>query len=76
MPVNYRLVNKQEKKTKHEHFLEMLIEGPDWGLKPAMVTGDSWYASKENLNFLKDKEISGLFAIKSNRLVAIKPQEK
>jgi hypothetical protein len=69
VPVNYRLVNKQERKTKHEYFLEMLTEVMTWGLKPATVTGDSWYASKENLNVLKDKGLAGLFALESNRLI-------
>ena len=55
VPLNYRLVNKLEGKTKHEYFLEMLAEVKGWGLKPATVTGDSWYASKNNLNVLKDK---------------------
>ncbi len=71
VPVNYRLVNKQEGKTKHELFLEMLAEVKAWGLKPGTVTGDSWYASKENLNVLKDKELGGLFALEANRSVSV-----
>jgi hypothetical protein len=76
VPVNYRIVNKQEGKTKHEYFLEMLAEVTAWGLKPATVTGDSWYASKENLNTLKDKGFSGLFALEANRLVSVKQGDK
>ena len=71
VPVNYRIVNKQEGKTKHEYFLEMLAEVKAWGLKPSIVTGDSWYASKENLNVLKDKEFGGLFALEANRSVSV-----
>lgn len=71
IPVNYRIVNKQEGKTKHEYFLEMLEEVIAWGLKPSTVTGDSWYASKDNLNFLKDKDLGGLFALEANRSVSL-----
>jgi len=71
VPVNYRLVHKREGKTKHDYFLEMLIEVRAWGLKPKMVTGDSWYASKDNLNFLKDEEFGGLFALEANRSVSL-----
>jgi hypothetical protein len=76
VPINYRIVNKQEGKTKHEYFLEMLAEVRAWGLKPAIVTGDSWYASKQNLNILKDKELGGLFALEANRLVTVEKGEK
>ena len=74
IPVNYRLVNKQEEKTKHDYFMDMFQELKDWGLKPLMVTGDSWYAKKDNLLFFKDKEQSFLFAIKSNRNVSLNNQ--
>jgi hypothetical protein len=76
VPVNYRIVNKQEGKTKHDYFLEMLAEVRAWGIKPALVTGDSWYASKENLNFLKEKEFGGLFALEVNRLVSVERGKK
>ncbi len=49
----------------------MLAEVKAWGLKPLIVTGDSWYASKENLNVLKDKEFGGLFALEANRSVSV-----
>ena len=65
VPINYRIINKQERKTKHEYFLEMLEEIKEWGLFPSMITGDSWYGKKETLKFFKDKEQSFLFAIKS-----------
>lgn len=71
VPVNYRLVNKNEGKTKHDYFLEMLAEVEAWGLQPSVVTGDSWYADKENLNILKDKELGGLFALEANRSVSL-----
>ncbi len=73
LPVNYRLVNKKLGKTKHDYFLEMMAEVVAWGLKPSTVTGDSWYAKIENLNYLKDKEWGFLFALQPNRSVALEP---
>lgn len=43
VPVNYRIYNKQEGKTKNDYLREMITEVLGWGLKPKMVTGDSWY---------------------------------
>lgn len=75
LPVNYRIINKKEGKTKHEYFLEMLAEVMTWGLKPLTITGDSWYSKKETLKFLKDKEQSFLFALKSNRKVSVEKNQ-
>ena len=41
MPVNFRICDKPEGKTKNDYFLKMLLEVLAWGLKPAFVTGDS-----------------------------------
>ena len=70
-PVNFRIVDKSEKKTKNEYALEMLDEVLTWGLKPAMVTGDSWYSSANNLKAIKNNDLGFMFAIKSNRTVSI-----
>lgn len=40
-PINYRLYDKTEGKSKNDYFLEMLEEVLAWGLKPAYVTADS-----------------------------------
>ena len=53
MPVNYRIYDKSEGKTKNDYFLEMLIEVLAWGLKPTYVTGDSWYSCTKNLKTIK-----------------------
>jgi hypothetical protein len=70
-PVNFRLYNKQENKTKNEYFREMLTEVITWGLKPAFVTGDTWYASGENLEYIKHYGLGFLFAIEKNRSIAL-----
>ena len=73
VPVNYRLYNKKEGKTKNDYFREMIVEVLCWGLKPQMVTGDSWYSSRENLNFLRNQELGFMTGIARNRQVAITP---
>lgn len=54
VPINYRIYDKKEGKTKNDYFREMFEEVVTWGFKPWLVTGDSWYASLENLNFRKN----------------------
>jgi len=70
-PVNYRIYNKEDGKTKNEYFREMLAEVIAWGLKPAFVTGDSWYASVENLEYIKHYGLGFLFGIEKNRSVSL-----
>lgn len=70
-PVNFRIVDKSENKTKNDYFLEMLAELLAWGLKPKMVTGDSWYACAKNLKAIRNYGLGFMFAIKSNRTVSI-----
>ena len=40
-PVNFRIYDKREGKTKNDYFLEMLAEVEGWGLKPTWVTGEA-----------------------------------
>lgn len=42
VPVNYRIYNKQEGKTKNDYLREMIGEVLDWGLSPRTVTSDTW----------------------------------
>ena len=42
LPVNYRIYNKQEGKTKNEYLREMIVEVLLWGLKPKTMTTDAW----------------------------------
>jgi hypothetical protein len=66
--VNYRIYNKTEGKTKNDYFIEMLEEVLAEGIKPSYVTGDSWYASQENLKTIRDAGIGFLFGLERNRL--------
>jgi hypothetical protein len=74
-PVSYRVYDKEDGKTKNDYFLDMLAEVLAWGLKPAFVTGDSWYSSVENLKTVKNHGLSLLFALESNRLVSIEKNQ-
>jgi hypothetical protein len=49
----------------------MIAEVESWGLTPKFVTGDSWYSSRENLQFLKNKELGFLMGVAKNRKVCI-----
>jgi len=49
LPVNYRVYDKVNNKSKNDYFQDMLAEVLAWGLRPAFTTGDSWYACEKNL---------------------------
>lgn len=72
-PVNFRIYDKREGKTKNEYFREMVAEVQAWGLKLAWVTGDSWYSGIENLKFLRNEKVGFLFGIAENRKVSLEP---
>ncbi|NDG54231.1 MAG: IS4/IS5 family transposase [Flavobacteriia bacterium] len=71
VPVNFRIYDKREEKTKNDYFLEMLDESLAWGINPAWVTGDSWYASTGNLKKIRRLNLNFLFGIEQNRCVSI-----
>lgn len=73
VPINYRIYDKKEGKTKNDYFKEMLLEVITWGLKPRIVTGDSWYSSVANLKFLRNQKLGFLFGVEKNRTVSDKP---
>jgi hypothetical protein len=71
LPVNFRIYDKSEGKTKNDYFLDMLYEVLVWGLEPAWVTGDSWYSGVDNLKRIRNHQLSWLFALESNRIVSM-----
>ncbi|MBD1805846.1 transposase [Microcoleus sp. FACHB-SPT15] len=73
VPVNYRIYDKQEGKSKNDYFREMIEELIAWGLKPKIVTGDTWYSSQENLKFLRNQKLGFLMGIAKNRKVSVQP---
>jgi hypothetical protein len=48
VPINYRIYEKKEGKTKNDCCREMLKEVIDCGVKPRIITGDSWYSGVES----------------------------
>ena len=75
LPINYRIYDKKEGKTKNDYFREMVNEIISWGVKPRIVTGDSWYSGVENLKFLKNQKLGFLFGIEKNRTVSSHPKK-
>lgn len=71
VPVNYRVYDKEVDKTKNDYFLEMLKEVQEWGLQPAWVTGDSWYASIGNMKHIRKLGLNFMFGIEQNRTISI-----
>ena len=71
VPVNYRIYNKQDNKTKNDYLREMITEVMDWGLKPKTMTTDAWYSSQENLKLLKNKQLGFLTGVAKNRSCAV-----
>ncbi len=72
VPINYRLYDPKDNKTKNDYFLEMLDEViNEWGLKPSYVTADSWYSPTKNLKHIRKHGLGFMVAVKSNRNVSI-----
>lgn len=71
LPVNYRLYDKTDNKSKNDYFVEMLSQVIDWGLRPQFVTGDSWYSCEKNLKTVKNHQMGLMFAIEANRTVSV-----
>jgi len=72
-PVNFRVYRHREGKSKHDYFRQMVKECYEWGLRPAWVSADSWYASIENLKFLRNQEVGFMVGLEANRTVSTTP---
>jgi Transposase DDE domain len=70
-PVNDRLYDKADGKTKNDYFQDRLAEVLAWGLEPRGVTGDRWYSGVSNLKLIRDYQRGFLFALESNRRVSV-----
>lgn len=83
LPVGYHLIKKtktvQGKKgpkkvselTKQQLFRDLIRQTLANLVPFEFVLADSWYGSVENINYLIDKEKKFIFALKSNRYVAL-----
>lgn len=72
-PVNFRVYRHQDGKSKHDYFQEMVKECFEWGLRPAWISADSWYASIQNLKFLRNQEVGFMVGLEANRIVSTQP---
>ena len=71
LPVNYRVYDKADGKTKNDYFQDMLAEVLAWGLQPAFATGDSWHSCAKNLKTVKIHPMWLMFAVEANRTVSV-----
>ena len=54
LPVDFRIYNKSaDGLTKNDHFLSMLNTAAERGFTPEFTLFDTWYASLENLKFIR-----------------------
>ncbi|MEM1312560.1 MAG: transposase [Patescibacteria group bacterium] len=73
-PINYRVFVKDKTASKNELIRDMLKEALSWNIKPAYVTSDSFYATKENLFWFKSKGFGICVGCTSKSLIIQKPK--
>ena len=62
MPINDRMYDASENKTKNQYFIEMLNEIIEWGVR---------YSCTKNLKKIRNHQIGLTFGIEKNRLVSL-----
>src|SRR5947208_3458606 len=70
IPVDYRVFNRLDGLTKHDHFWEMLLMARGRGFAPECVLFDTWYASVENLKRVRDHGWRWLTRLRGDRVVS------
>ena len=81
-PIQYtdiktRKLKRKSEQTKNEYLRSMLSTCQKNQLKWRYVLADSWFSSTENMKFIHEgMKKSFVFALKSNRLVALSLEEK
>lgn len=71
LPVNYRVCDKADNKSKNDYFQDMRAAVLAWGLRPAFATGDTWYACEKNPKTVKNHRMGLMFAVAANRTVSL-----
>jgi hypothetical protein len=72
VPIDYRVFDKdRDRKTRNDHFAEMLLAAHKRGLNPQMVCFDSWYGSVENLKLCRSLGWHFLTRLKANRQINV-----
>ena len=73
IPTDYCIYEseKEEKKTKNEHFRDMLTRAKKRMFKPLYILGDCWYGSVDNMKYINRLGWRFIFGLKENRQVSI-----
>ena len=73
IPTDYCIYQseKEGKKTKNEHFRDMLIRAKKRAFEPLYILGDCWYGSVENMKHINRLGWRFIFGLKENRQVSI-----
>jgi len=69
IPVDYRIYDKADGRTKNDHFWEMMLMAKGRGFAPKYVLFDGWYAGLENLKQVRDFGWLWQTRLKGNRTV-------
>ena len=70
LPVNFSLFDADGDMSKHDLMQRMVLQVLGWGLRPGLVTADSWYSSLDNLKFLRGRELGFMVGLAKNRIVS------
>ena len=72
-PMNLRIWNPEEdKKTKNDHFRDMMKSAKNRGIIDKVVVADSWYSSLKNIKYLRDLGYNWVMGLAKNRLVNLR----
>lgn len=75
IPCDYRIYDKvHDGLSKNDHFQAMMQRAHERGFQPEYVLFDSWYASLDNLKFIRALEWHWFTQLKANRLVNLDRQ--
>ena len=69
VPMDFRLYNDLEGKTKNDYFCELIRVARDRQLHPEYVGFDSWYSGLENLKLIRTLGWQWITRFKENRMV-------
>jgi hypothetical protein len=73
IPIDYRVFDcSGDRKTKNDHFQDMLMAAFERGFDPALVCFDSWYGSIDNLKLVRSLGWHFLTRLKANRQIRLK----
>lgn len=77
LPCDFRIYNRtKDGLTKNDHFRGMLQSAFERGFTPELVLFDSWYASLQNLKFVRQLGWHWLTRLKANRLMSVEGNRK